>query len=211
MGAGRRVFSPGEVLTASNTMNYLMDQSVMSFAGTAARGSAIGTAVSEGMVSYLADTNQVEVYDGSAWRTIAKTGASILQVVSSTYSVETTTSVSSLVATGLQATITPTSNTSKILVIVNQNGVGKNTGNTSADFYLLRGTSLISKFGYYAGLNGSTTQNWIGSVSTSYVDSPATTSAVTYKTSFSSIFAVAAVYAQVNSTVSTMVLMEIAG
>jgi len=45
-GAGRRTFTPGEVLTASNVMNYLQDQAVMNFAGTAARGSAIGTAVS---------------------------------------------------------------------------------------------------------------------------------------------------------------------
>ena len=50
-GAGRRTFTPGEVLTASNTMNFLMDQAVMNFAGTAARGSAIGTAVSERMLS----------------------------------------------------------------------------------------------------------------------------------------------------------------
>jgi hypothetical protein len=70
-GSGRRVFAPGEVLTASNTMNYFMDQTVMNFAGTAARGSAIGTAVSEGMVSYLADTNDVQVYDGSAWLPLA--------------------------------------------------------------------------------------------------------------------------------------------
>jgi hypothetical protein len=62
VGLGRRTFAPGEVLTASNVMNYLMDQSVMNFAGTAARGSAIGTAVSEGMVSYLADTDSLEVY-----------------------------------------------------------------------------------------------------------------------------------------------------
>ena len=71
MGAGRRVFSPGEVLTASNTMNYLMDQAVMSFAGTAARGSAIGTAVAEGMVSYLQDTNFLQVRDDNAWHSIA--------------------------------------------------------------------------------------------------------------------------------------------
>lgn len=70
-GAGRRTFTPGEVLTASNVMNYLQDQAVMNFAGTAARGSAIGTAVSEGMVSYLADTNVVQAYDGSAWNSLA--------------------------------------------------------------------------------------------------------------------------------------------
>ena len=62
MGLGRRTFAPGEVLTASNVMNYLMDQSVMNFAGTAARGSALGTAASEGMVSYLNDTDSLEVY-----------------------------------------------------------------------------------------------------------------------------------------------------
>jgi hypothetical protein len=43
-------------------MNYLQDQVVQTYAGTAARGSAIGTAVSEGMVSYLADTDSLEVY-----------------------------------------------------------------------------------------------------------------------------------------------------
>lgn len=70
-GAGRRTFQPGEVLTASNVNSYLMDQSVMRFASSAARGSAVGTAViAEGMVSYLDDTNVLEVYDGSAWNTV---------------------------------------------------------------------------------------------------------------------------------------------
>jgi hypothetical protein len=62
VGLGRRTFAPGEVLTASNVMNYLQDQAVMNFAGTAARGSAIGTALSEGMVSYMNDTDNLEVY-----------------------------------------------------------------------------------------------------------------------------------------------------
>jgi hypothetical protein len=61
-GLGRRTFAPGEVLTATNVMGYLQDQAVMNFAGTAARGSAIGSAVSQGMVSYLDDSNGVEVY-----------------------------------------------------------------------------------------------------------------------------------------------------
>ena len=68
-GLGRRTFAAGEVLTASNVMGYLQDQAVMNFAGTAARGSAIASP-SEGMVSYLADTNAVEVYDGSLWKNV---------------------------------------------------------------------------------------------------------------------------------------------
>jgi len=66
-GLGRKVFTAGSVLTAADVMDYLMDQSVMVFAGTAARGSALGTAVSEGMVSYRTDQNALEYYDGSAW------------------------------------------------------------------------------------------------------------------------------------------------
>jgi hypothetical protein len=42
-----------------------MDQTVMVFAGTAARSSAIGTALSEGMLTYRSDFNVLEVYDGA--------------------------------------------------------------------------------------------------------------------------------------------------
>ena len=62
MGLGRRTFAAGEVLTSSNVMNYLMDQSIMNFADSTARGSALGTAVAEGMVSYLNNTDSLEVY-----------------------------------------------------------------------------------------------------------------------------------------------------
>jgi len=74
-GLGRRTFAAGEVLTAGNVMGYLQDQAVMNFAGTAARGSAIGTAVSEGMISYLADTNVVQAYTGSSWNSLAYASA----------------------------------------------------------------------------------------------------------------------------------------
>jgi hypothetical protein len=44
-----------------------MDQTVMVFASSAARGSALGTAVSDGMVSYLTSTKQTQYYNGTAW------------------------------------------------------------------------------------------------------------------------------------------------
>jgi hypothetical protein len=62
----RKVFTAGEVLAAADVNSFLMDQTVMSFAGTAARGSAIGTAVT-GMTTYLEDTKDLRIYDGSAW------------------------------------------------------------------------------------------------------------------------------------------------
>jgi hypothetical protein len=71
-GLGYKVFTAGEVLTAANVNGYLMEQSVMVFAGTAARGSALGTAVAEGMVSYLTDNNIIEVYYSNSWHSISK-------------------------------------------------------------------------------------------------------------------------------------------
>jgi hypothetical protein len=68
MGSGYRVFTAGEVLTASNVQNYLQDQAVMVFGGTAARSSAIGTAnFEEGMLTYLTDVDKLQVYTGAAF------------------------------------------------------------------------------------------------------------------------------------------------
>lgn len=61
-----KVFANGYTLNASELNTYLMNQSVMVFADSTARSAAL-TAPTEGMVTYLADTNALTVYDGSAW------------------------------------------------------------------------------------------------------------------------------------------------
>jgi hypothetical protein len=71
--AGKKTFVAGEVLLAQDVNDYLMDQSVMVFGGTAARSSAIPTPT-EGMTSYIGVTGtatipQIEVYTGSTWQT----------------------------------------------------------------------------------------------------------------------------------------------
>lgn len=68
-GAGKKTFVNGDILTASEVNTYLMEQSVMVFASASARTAAIGTAT-EGMVSFLKDTNTIDVYDGATWYTI---------------------------------------------------------------------------------------------------------------------------------------------
>lgn len=65
-GAGKKTFIAGEVLTASDVNSYLMDQTVMRFASSSARSTALPSP-DEGMLSYLDDTDAVEYYDGSAW------------------------------------------------------------------------------------------------------------------------------------------------
>ena len=65
----RKVFVNGNVLTDTDLNTYLMNQAVMTFADSTARGTAIGTAV-EGMVTYLEDSNSIQVWDGAAWGTV---------------------------------------------------------------------------------------------------------------------------------------------
>jgi hypothetical protein len=62
----RQVFDAGEVLSATDVNNFLMNQMVMTFAGTAARGSAIPTPT-EGMLTYLADTDTFQYYNGTTF------------------------------------------------------------------------------------------------------------------------------------------------
>jgi len=133
----------------------------------------------------------------------------VLQVVSATYNTETSSSTNTFVDTGLTATITPTSSSSKILVIANQAGCYKDTGDTQVGLRLMRGATEIAFFEAYGGLTGDSSPNGFGSCSTSILDSPATTSATTYKTQFRSEQNRARVLVQTATSRSSIVLMEI--
>jgi hypothetical protein len=63
-----RIFAAGEVLSAANVNDYLAEQAIATFAGTAARSSAIASP-SEGQFAYLQDTDQLSYYDGANWVT----------------------------------------------------------------------------------------------------------------------------------------------
>src|SRR3982751_6929477 len=65
-GAGWRAFTR-QVLPSSVVQEYLMDQAVMTFASASARSAAL-TAPSDGMVTYLADTDRLELRTGGAWQ-----------------------------------------------------------------------------------------------------------------------------------------------
>jgi hypothetical protein len=65
-GAGFKSFTAGEVLTASDTNTYIMEQQVCVFGGTAARGSAIASP-SHGQFVFLTDSDSLEFFDGSDW------------------------------------------------------------------------------------------------------------------------------------------------
>ena len=84
-GSGYKVFTAGDVLTAADVQGHLQDQAVMRFADSTARATSIGTAnFTEGMVSYLDNTNQVEYYNGSTWGSIAPVSNSGLTLLNTT-------------------------------------------------------------------------------------------------------------------------------
>lgn len=137
----------------------------------------------------------------------------VLQVVNATYSTPASSSTTTFADTGITATITPTSASSKVLVLVNQNGCRKDAVNTWMYLRLLRGGTNILDFERIAVYTNSAAVNAVGSCSLCYLDSPSTTSAVTYKTQFASAngasVSVQAGDGGINSA-STITLMEIA-
>jgi hypothetical protein len=189
----RKVFTAGEVLAASDVNNFLMDQTIMTFAGTAARGSAIGTAV-EGMYAHLNDTDTLTYYDGSAWVNRIGASAGILQVVSTTKTdVFTTGSGTYTDVTGLSVSITPSSATNKLLIFWGLN-ISHTSTNGIIHLILTDGSNNVLVQGSADGVKtrvtegsrslpaiGAGTMEIITNYGNSFLYSPATTSAVTIK------------------------------
>jgi len=143
---------------------------------------------------------------------------SILQVVQGTTNSFVSISSTSYTDTNLSATITPKFSNSKILAIVTQSayiGINANTMMTAA-VQLVRASTSVYNINYAVGGRAGTSVDGyvlMGGLATfSYLDSPATTSATTYKiqgkTSTTSNFCT--LYCQ-DGFSSTIQLLEIAG
>ena len=137
----------------------------------------------------------------------AAAGGKVLQVVQGTTSTTATNTTGTPADTNLTATITPTLASSKILVFVNQTGASK-TNDTSIGMNLRRASTTIMQI-YYMGYTGTSLRLDFGDMNMVYLDSPATTSATTYKTQFYSQASVSTVSVQQNNGTSTITLMEI--
>lgn len=174
-------------------------------------------AVAGSTVLSLPATSGTLITTGSSGQVIPKAAlptGSVLQVVNVAYTTAASRSSNVYADTGLSASITPTSSSSKILVLVSHNGCRKDSNNTNLQVILLRGSTQISGIDGAGGFTNSTATNDFGGISICYLDSPATTSSTTYKTQFRSEGNNATVYVNnangSGSTASTITLMEIA-
>lgn len=96
-GAGFKTWTAGEVLTAAGLNTYIQQQTIGVYASAAARTSALGTAVAEGMVSFRTDADALEYYTGSAWAAVG-VDTSLTNVLIT--SPRETTTISATAATG---------------------------------------------------------------------------------------------------------------
>lgn len=145
-------------------------------------------------------------------------GGTVVKVVQATYSTSTLVASTSFTDTGLTATITPTSASSKILVLANVNAWISRSSNAqghqmklvrgATDIYLPAGSAYSNAF-FNAGGATVVQGNWFCPVQ--YLDSPATTSATTYKIQGAAYVTSngGSVTYQDTSSVSTMILIEI--
>jgi hypothetical protein len=141
--------------------------------------------------------------------TVQNSAGQILQVVNAVYSTSTSTS-GGFTDLGLSATITPKFSTSKVAIFASINGVYKNGANSSIGLNVCRSTTEIVRFADNGlSYTGDTSANQTAG-SVSYVDSPATTSATTYKVQFKNGAGTGtSVTINDGNVSSTLVLMEI--
>lgn len=182
------LFTAGDVLTAAN-QNLSAGTGVPVFATTTTRDAAFGGAgekvLAEGQLCYLESTNVVQYYDGAAWATVGPSTSGVVQVkYASKNDTFSTSSTSYVDVTGLSVSITPTSASNNILFFVHIGAIG--TGASAVNLIqLLRGTTVI--LAPSGGTNPATANVYdVGNANTvplsmAVLDSPATTSATTYK------------------------------
>ena len=138
---------------------------------------------------------------------------SILQVISATSTTYTTSNSATYVDSTLTASITPTTSTSKILVMVNQ-GFGISAAGNAGNIKLVRNSTDVQTWGFGIFYTGAS--DIYGYSSNTYLDSPASTSVVTYKTQFNRTIGSGTTRVQYSdggigsSQISTITLMEVA-
>jgi len=182
------LFVANQVLTAAQ-QNLSAGTGVPVFATTVTRDAAFGgsnKALAKGQLAYIEATNIVQYYDGAAWATVGPSSAKLGQTVQSTITGQVVSTSTSYVTTTLNVTITPSSASSKVLLIYSS-PTGITTGQTTY-LTIFRGTVAGTNL---SGAEGLAQMNNIVASGTQtdgtqmiYIDSPATTSATTYTAGF---------------------------
>lgn len=140
---------------------------------------------------------------------VTPAGGKVLQVVGATTSTEVINNTNTYADTTLSATITPSAASSKIMVLITQNGFWtySNFANNAGQVRILRGATSIWATQFINFDNAA--QSKQNTYSFVYLDSPSTTSATTYKTQFRNVHNQQGVIVQESTAPSSIILLEI--
>ena len=141
-------------------------------------------------------------------------GGKVLQVVTATTATAVTNSTGSFDDTGITATITPTSATSTILIMISASAFTFSSGATTyvnSKARIMRGATAILTNGNAQYVEGASNNPIaiMGQLNFIYRDSPATTSATTYKLQSVVTAGFATRYQNGSDNTSTITLLEI--
>ena len=167
-------------------------------------------------MSSIIKVDQIQLADGStptAGDLGLNTTGSVLQVVQGFTTSLAQTGSTSYLSTNLSASITPSSTSSKILIVVVQPiSLSTDTADERIAYLrLLKGASELVEIPFDAESDSGTRTKVPVSGCINYLDSPSTTAEITYSTEMKLNNTSADIYAQNNSRRSTITLMEIAG
>lgn len=137
----------------------------------------------------VGSNNQVLTADsttatGLKWAT-PSSGGKFLSISETTYSTQTTIASTTFTDTGLTASITPSSATSKVWVICQQYSTTNRASSTNnGSWRLFRDATVINTIDEFNSSSFAGVTNFVNQevVTVMYLDSPATTSSTTYKT-----------------------------
>ena len=142
----------------------------------------------------------------------AASSGAVVQVKSASTTTQASSSSVTFADTGLSVSITPTSASNKILVFVCQNGLNKSNAdvNNALDINLYRGATSIAIVVQAASFTNSTLLLNGETAAQTFLDAPATTSAITYKTMFRNNGGnLASIKVQQDGALSTITVMEV--
>ena len=173
-----------------------------------------------GLPNGIVDTDMIADNAVTNAKATGIAGGKVLQTATGTTSTTHENTTTTFADTGLSASITPSATDSKILIMVSQafeiTGTGSDAGGSMR---LLRDSTVIeaavdgsgsNAHKYYFYAQGASGNSFYGTYSLTFLDSPNTTSSVTYKTQDAMYYGTHRIKTQSSSIPSYITLMEIA-